>query len=127
MNEDILSKRSWPEIAACYDELVLHYPAFEPMRVLVYRLAASPTASELERNTSMHTLLLSNAPARGWRENVLRVAFFPDSQEFEFEYWHYAGDTNTTKKRCSIPESWDTLARFIRYKFGTLLPDERIA
>jgi hypothetical protein len=89
MNEDIFCKRSWPEIAASYDELVRHCPIFEPMRTLVHRLAASPTASELERNTSMHTLLLSNAPARGWRENVLRVAFFPDSQEFEFEYSHY--------------------------------------
>jgi len=75
----------------------------------------------------MHTLLLSNAPARDWRENILRVTFLPESQEFEFEYSHYVADTNTSKKRCSVSESWDTLARFVRYKFGTLLPDERNA
>ncbi|WP_204388675.1 hypothetical protein, partial [Bifidobacterium pullorum] len=72
------------------------------MRDLVRRLAASPSAPELERNTSMHTLLLSNAPARGWRENVLRVTFLPESQEFEFEYSHYDGDTNTSRQRCSV-------------------------
>ena len=127
MNEETISHRSWEEIATSYDELVLHHDQFEPMRTLVRRLAAAPSATELERNTSMHTLLVSNAPARGWRENVLRVSFLPDSQEFEFEYSHYDGDTNTSKKRCSIPESWETLATFLRYKFGTLLPNDRNA
>ena len=120
MNEDSPSNRSWQEIAAHYERY--HQP--EPMCALVRRVAASPVASELERNTSMHTLLVSNAPARSWRENVLRVTFLPKSQEFEFEYRHYDGDTKTTKKRCSVDEAWDTFSRFVRYKFGTLLPDD---
>ena len=72
----------------------------------------------------MHTLLVSNAPARSWMENVLRITYHPESQEFEFEYSQYYADTNTTTKRCSASEAWDTLARFVRYKFGTLLPDD---
>jgi hypothetical protein len=127
VNEETFSHRSWQEIAASYDELALRHDQFEPMRALVHQLAESPNAAELERNTSMHTLLVSNAPARGWRENVLRVSFLPDSDEFEFEYLHYDGDTNTSKKRCSISESWDTLSTFLRYKFGTLLPNDRNA
>jgi hypothetical protein len=94
------------------------------MRDLVRRLAESPGADDLERNTSMHTLLVSNAPARSWHENVLGISFLPNSQEFEFEYRHYDGDTNTSKKCCSVPKGWDTLSRFISYKFGTLLPDD---
>lgn len=70
----------------------------------------------------MHTLLISNAPNRDWSENVLRVSFHPKEQEFEFKYSLY-GDTNTTEKRCSVSEAWETFALFARYKFGTLLPD----
>ena len=93
------------------------------MRALAHRLASAPTAYELERNTSMHTLLVSDAPSRAWRENVLRITFHPESEEFEFAYSHYDADTNISGKRCSVRESWDTLARFIRYKFGVLLHD----
>lgn len=75
----------------------------------------------------MHTLLISNAPARSWHENVLRVTFHAGADEFEFEYWHYYADTNTTKKRCSASDAWDTLSRFVRYKFGILLSDDRNA
>src|SRR5882672_6958868 len=125
MSEDNTSNQSWQQIVAFYDELVLrHHLPYQPMRDLVRRLADSPRADELERNTSMHTLLVPNAPARAWRENVLGISFLPQSQEFEFVYAHYDGDTNTSKKRCSVAEGWDTLSRFIRYKFGTLLPDD---
>ena len=124
MDEEIHSRRSWLEIADGYERLTLKCPDFEPMCTLVRRLAASPGASELEHNTSMHDLLISNAPARSWRENVLRVAFLPHSQEFEFIYRLYDGATNTTEKRCKVPEAWDTLSRFVRYKFGVLLPDD---
>ena len=125
MNEDIPSNRTWQQIVAFYDDLVLrHHLPYQPMRDLVNRLAESPGAAELERNTSMHTLLVSNAPARSWRENVLGISFLPKSQEFEFEYTDYDGDTNTSKKRCSVAQGWDTLSRFVRYKFGTLLPDD---
>ncbi|WP_265594823.1 hypothetical protein [Haloferula sp. BvORR071] len=124
MDEEIHSRRSWQEIADMYEQLVLRSPNWEPMRALVRRLAAAPTASELERNTSMFALLISNAPTRHWQENVLRVAFLPDSQEFEFVYRHYHGDANITEKRCPVPEAWDTLSRFVRYKFGTLLTEE---
>jgi hypothetical protein len=123
MSENNYSPRSWQEISAFYDDLVRSQPLFAPMQALVHRLAAVPTASELERNTSMHTLLVSNAPSRAWRENVLRITFHPGPEEFEFTYSHYDADTNISEKRCSIPESWDTLARFVRYKFGILLPD----
>jgi hypothetical protein len=125
VSEDITSNRSWQQIVAFYDDLVLkHHLPYQPMRDLVRRLAESPGADDLERNTSMHTLLVSNAPARSWHENVLGISFLPNSQEFEFEYRHYDGDTNTSKKCCSVPKGWDTLSRFIRYKFGTLLPDD---
>jgi hypothetical protein len=125
VNEDTPSKCSWQVIATFYDDMVLrHHQPFEPMRAIVHRLAASPSASELHGNTSMLTLLVSNEPAHSWMENVLRVTFLPESQEFEFEYSHYYADTNTTNKRCSVSEGWDTLARFVRYKFGTLLPDD---
>ena len=125
MNGENPGNRSWQEIVASYDELILRYHLpLEPMRELVHRLATSPSACELLRNTSMHTLLVSNAPSRSWSENVLRITFLPTSQEFEFEYSHYFCDTNATKKRCSISEAWDMLARFVRYKFGTLLPDK---
>ena len=123
MNENSYSPRSWQEISAFYDDLVRSHPSFAPMQTLVDRLVAAPTASELERNTSMHTLLVSHAPARDWRENVLRITFHPGSGEFEFAYSHYDADTNISTKRCSVAESWDTLARFVRYKFGVLLPD----
>lgn len=125
MNEGNTSDRSWQQIVAFYDDLVLrHNLPYQPMRDLVHRLAETPGAAELERNTSMHTLLVSNAPARSWRENVLSINFLPKSQEFEFEYTHYDGDTNISKKRCSVAQGWDTLSRFVRYKFGTLLPDD---
>ena len=124
MSEDAASIRSWNEIVANYENAVVrHRLPYEPMRDLVRRLAESPAASELERNTSMYTLLVSNAPARSWRENVLRITFLPESQEFEFEYAHYDGDTNIDRKRCPVADGWDTLSRFIRYKFGILLPD----
>jgi hypothetical protein len=125
MSEDGFSTRSWQDISADYDELVRSHSEFAPMRDLVHRLAAVPNASELERNTSMHTLLVSHAPARSWLENVLRITFHPQSEEFEFVYSHYQADTNVSRKCCSVAESWDTLARFIRYKFGVLLSDAR--
>ena len=125
MNEDITSNQSWQQIVAFYDDLVLrHHLPYQPMRDLVHRLADASGAAELERNTSMHTLLVSNAPARSWSENVLRISFLPKSQEFEFKHSHYRGDTNTSMKRCPVAEGWDTLSRFVRYKFGTLLPDD---
>lgn len=124
MDEEIHSGRSWSEIVCSYERLALNWPDFEPMCTLVRRLAASAGASELEHNTSMHDLLISNAPARGWRENVLRVAYLHHSQEFEFIYRLYDGSTNTTEKRCPVPEAWDTLSRFVRYKFGILLSDD---
>src|SRR5271170_1638320 len=128
MNETNQSNRSWQEVAAFYDDLVLrHHLPLEPTCALVHHLAASPTAIELQRNTSMHTLLVSNAPTRSWMENVLRITFLPASQEFEFEYSHYYADSNTTKKRSSVSEAWDTLSRLVRYKFGTLLPDAPIS
>jgi hypothetical protein len=124
MSEEPASTRSWEEIVARYDDLVLrHRLPFEPMVSLVRRLAASAAAPELEGNTSMNTLLISNAPAKGWRENVLRITFHSESQEFEFKYSHYDGDTNITQKRCPVTEGWDMLSRFVRYKFGVLLPD----
>ena len=121
MSEELASTRSWEQIVAFYDDLLRHGLPYEPMAELVRRLAASPTAPELEHNTSMHTLLVSNAPARGWRENVLRITFHPKPQEFEFEYSHYDGDTNLSRKRCPVAEGWETLSRFVRYKFGVLL------
>ena len=124
MSEETISARTWDEIVAHYDNMVMrqHLP-YEPMRDLVRRLAESPAAPELERSTSMHTLLVSTAPARSWRENVLRVTFVPKSREFEFEYAHYDGDNIIDRKRCSVADGWDTLSRFIRYKFGISLPD----
>jgi hypothetical protein len=124
MSQELASTRSWEQIVARYEDLLRHGVPLEPMVELVRRLAASPAAPELERNTSMNTLLISNAPAKGWRENVLRITFHSQLQEFEFEYSHYDGDTNVTQKRCPVAEGWDMLSRFVRYKFGVLLPDE---
>ena len=123
MSEDSESSRSWTQISAFYDGFARSHPRFAPMAALVRRLAAAPAAAELQRNTSMHALLLSHAPSRHWRENVLRIAYHPEAQEFEFTYSHYDGDTNLNEKRCSVSESWDTLTRFVRCKFGILLPD----
>ena len=115
----------WHDIVAYYDDLVLrHHLPFEPMRVLVHRLAGSSAAAELYPSTSMHTLCINNQPVYRTGEGVLHVAFSSEPAVFTFSYSQYPTPANTMTKQCSVEEAWDTLGLFLRYKFGTLLPND---
>ena len=114
----------WPDIVSTYRDFVhRHGWHIEPQLSLVERLVASPLSQHLHACTSMDALALSDRSDFMWGEHMLRVQYEPTSDEFEFLYSRYTASTDTMTKRVPSAEGWDTLIRFLRYKYGLHIPE----
>ena len=115
----VIHTQPWDAVAGHYRDMIAQGWPGEHFLQLVEEIAASPVSSELYAGTSATVLLISDCPEFHSRESVLRIAYRPADNEFDFHFTAFSGHDD--QKTCSEAEALKTLRLFLRIKYGVLI------